>query len=271
MVGKKVAEHGFDAVISDNRYGLYHPDIFSIFITHQLTIKSPLGKWTEKILQKRNYQYINRFTECWIPDREEQENNLAGKLSHPINKPAIPVYYIGSLSRFKTTDEPVKNNHLLIVLSGPEPQRTILENKIIQEVAYYSSTATIVRGLPGSDSIVPSTSMIKFYNHLPAEQLNREIEKAAYIISRSGYTTVMDVARLKKKSILIPTPGQTEQEYLADYLLKKQFAFCVSQKEFSLADSLKKAEKFSYQFPESDSDELLIQIISKMLSSLQQG
>ena len=262
-----IAEHEFDAVISDNRYGLHHPVIPCIFITHQLTVKSPLGKWTERILQKRNYQYISRFTECWVPDMKG-ENNLAGILSHPETKPAVPVYYLGSLSRFKIKNEPAKNNHLLIILSGPEPLRSILENKIIREIAHYPSTATILRGLPGSDSIIPSTTMIKFYNHLPADKLNNEMEQAAYIISRSGYSTVMDLVKLKKKSILIPTPGQTEQEYLADYLSKKQFAFCVPQKEFLLTASLKNAEKFSYQFPEFDSGQLLPEVISKLLSSL---
>lgn len=266
---KMVAEHGFDAVISDNRYGLYHPDIPSIFITHQLTIKSPLDKWTEKILQKRNYLYINQFRECWVPDAED-DNNLAGALSHPENKPLVPVYYIGSLSRFKINNEPVKHNHLLFILSGPEPQRSILENKIIQQIAHYPSTATIVRGLPGFESIIPSTSLIKFYNHLPADELKKEIEQASYVISRSGYSTIMDLIKMKKKSILIPTPGQTEQEYLASYLSKKQFAFCVSQKEFSLTGSLKDAEQFSYQFPQVNSGQLLPQAITKLLSSLHQ-
>jgi uncharacterized protein (TIGR00661 family) len=266
---KIVAEHEFDAVISDNRYGLHHPDIPCIFITHQLTIKSPLGKWTEKIVQKKNYQYINRFTECWAPDTEG-DNNLAGTLSHPKKKPAVPVWYIGSLSRFQITNEPVKNNHLLIILSGPEPQRSILENKIIQQVAHYPSTATIVRGLPGSDSLIPSTGMIKFYNHLTADELNKEMEQAEYIISRSGYSTVMDLVKLKKKSILIPTPGQTEQEYLADYLSKKQIAFCIQQKNFSLTASIKNASQFSYQLPSLDSGQLLEPTISRLTSSLSQ-
>jgi uncharacterized protein (TIGR00661 family) len=266
---KIVAEHEFDAVISDNRYGLHHPDIPCIFITHQLTIKSPLGKWTEKIVQKKNYQYINRFTECWVPDTEGV-NNLAGILSHPQKKPAVPVCYIGSLSRFQITNEPLKNSHLLIILSGPEPQRNILENKIIQQIAHYPSTATIVRGLPGSDSLIPSTGMIKFYNHLPADDLNKEMEQAEYIISRSGYSTVMDLVKLKKKSILIPTPGQTEQEYLAEYLSKKQIAFCVPQKDFSLATSIKIASQFSYQLPSLDSGQLLEPAISRLISSLNQ-
>ncbi len=172
------------------------------------------------------------------------------------------------MSRFRITNEPVKNNHLLIILSGPEPQRSILENKIIQEIAHYPSTATIVRGLPGSDSLIPSTGMIKFYNHLPADELNKEMEQAEYIISRSGYSTVMDLVKLKKKSILIPTPGQTEQEYLADYLSKKQIAFCVQQKDFSLTTSIKNASQFSYQLPSLDSGQLLEPAISRLISSL---
>jgi uncharacterized protein (TIGR00661 family) len=267
---KMVAEHEFDAVISDNRYGLHHADIPCIFITHQLTIKSPLGKWTEKVLQKKNYRYINRFTECWVPDAEG-DNNLAGILSHPQKKPAVPVCYIGSLSRFRITNEPVKNNHLLVIVSGPEPQRSIFENKIIQEIAHYPSTATVVRGLPGSDSLIPSTGMIKFYNHLPAGELNKEMEQAEYIISRSGYSTVMDLVKLKKKSILIPTPGQTEQEYLAGYLSQKQIAFCVHQKDFLLTTSIKNASQFSYQLPCLDSGQLLEVTISKLLSSLNHG
>ena len=154
---EQVSKYGFDAVISDNRYGLYHEKIFSIFITHQLCIKSSLGRWSEKLLQHWNYNFINRFRECWVPD-EEGENNLAGELSHPVQLPVIPTKYIGPLSRFvrqpadsigekKNIDE-IKD-HLLIILSGPEPQRTILENRVIDQIVNYPATATIVRGLPG--------------------------------------------------------------------------------------------------------------------------
>ena len=174
---KMVNERGFDAVISDNRYGLYHPGIPCIFITHQLRIKSPAGKWTERILQNRNYKYINRFTECWVPDTEG-EINLAGELSHPLKKPLVPLKYIGPLSRFSKKDVPVKKKHLLVILSGPEPQRSIFENRIIDEVSHYEGTATIVRGLPGSKKLVPSTNMIRFYNHLSSEEMNREMQEA---------------------------------------------------------------------------------------------
>jgi UDP-N-acetylglucosamine transferase subunit ALG13 len=205
-----------------------------------------LGKWSEKILQQWNYKLISRFNECWVPD-EEGKNNLAGELSHPVKFPSIPTKYIGPLSRLdkKNIDEIKK--HLLIILSGPEPQRTILENKVVDQIVNYPATATIVRGLPGEKNIIPSTNSLHFYNHLSSEELNSEAMKAEFIISRSGYSTIMDIAALQKKSILIPTPGQTEQEYLADHLMKEQFAFCVDQNSFSLLKNVEEARNFEYR------------------------
>jgi uncharacterized protein (TIGR00661 family) len=254
-----VKDHWIDAVISDNRFGLYHKEIPCIFISHQLLIKSPFGNRSEKILQKWNYKKINKFSACWIPDNEGTEN-LAGNLSHPVKKPAVPVRYIGVLSRFEQKNTEEKKDHLLFILSGPEPQRTIFENKIINEISHYAGTAVIVRGLPGSLSVIPSTGMIQFYNHLPAEELNQEMAMAEYIISRSGYTTVMDLVTLKKKSILVPTPGQTEQEYLADYLLQKEITLAVNQKTFSLMAALKNAENFNYKFIETNDKKLKMAI-----------
>ena len=249
---EQVTKYEFEAVISDNRYGLYHKNIFSVFITHQLYIKSSLGKWSEKMLQKWNYKFINRFNECWVPDKEG-ENNLAGELSHPEKLPLIPTKYIGPISRFVRKDSfgeekniPEIKDHLLIILSGPEPQRTILENKVVDQIVNYPATATIVRGLPGEKNIIPSTNTIHFYNHLSSGELNSEAMKAEFIISRSGYSTIMDIAALQKKSILVPTPGQTEQEYLAEHLMKKQFAFCVDQDSFSLLKDIEEARNFEY-------------------------
>jgi len=262
-----VEEYGFDAVISDNRFGLYHKKIPSIFITHQLTIKSPFGKWTEKMLQRRNYKYINRFTECWVPDYES-ENNLAGDLSHPTLKPTTPLKYIGALTRIKDKAVVKKEKHLAVILSGPEPQRSILEEKLINEISHYNGTATFIRGLPGNDSIIPSTNMIQFYNHLPTEALNIAMQEAEFMICRSGYSSVMDIAALQKKSIMIPTPGQTEQEYLADMLMKKGFAVCYKQNDFSLEDALQTAIEFNYSFPVLQSDDLLKNRIINFLKSI---
>ena len=242
---EQAEKYEFDYVISDNRYGLYHEKVHSIIITHQLQIKTPFGKWSEKILQYWNYKFIDRFNECWIPD-EEGENNFAGSLSHPEKLPAIPIKYIGAISRLEKRPVEEKKDHLLVVLSGPEPQRSLLEKLILEQIIHYTGTATVVRGLPSSKEVLPSSKDIVFHNHLPTEMMNEEMAKAAFVISRSGYSTIMDIAAMKKKSILIPTPGQTEQEYLADYLMKKQFSYCISQREFSLQQSIEKAKSFQY-------------------------
>lgn len=242
---EQVKIHEFDFIISDNRYGLYHEKVHSIFITHQLLIKTALGKWTENLLQYWNYKFINRFTECWVPD-EETENNLAGGLSHPEKLPSIPIKYIGNLSRLERLPVEERKGHLLIVLSGPEPQRSLLEDLIVKQIINYPGTTTIVRGLPSSNEVPASTANIFFHNHLSAELMNEEMSRAEFVISRSGYSTIMDIAAMQKKSILIPTTGQTEQEYLANYLMKKQFAYCVRQKGFSLLQSIEKAKAFKY-------------------------
>jgi UDP-N-acetylglucosamine transferase subunit ALG13 len=262
-----VASHGFDAVISDNRFGLYHPGIPSVFMTHQLTIKSPLGKWGESLLQRMNYRYINRFTTCWIPDTVGNYS-LAGALSHPAKMPAIPCRYIGHLSRLTATDTPITNDHLLVMLSGPEPQRTLFENIIIRDIAHYNGTATVVRGLPGNHSMIPSTNMIRFYNHLSAIELNEEMTKAALVIARSGYSSIMDLAALQKKAVLVPTPGQSEQEYLGDYLMKKHFACSIPQEQFSLTKALSKAKQFNFHSTLPNDANTLRTTITTFLASL---
>ena len=193
---------------------------------------------------------------------------LAGDLSHPDLQPAIPVTYIGPLSRFEKLNLPEIAQHLLVLLSGPEPQRTLLEEKLISELVHYNGTATLVRGLPGNASMMPSTNMIRIYNHLPQEVLNEELHKAGMVICRSGYSTLMDLAALSKKSILVATPGQTEQEYLAQLHLQQKSASTAEQSSFSLAEALDKANLFSFQaFPSSGKNELSA-AVGRLLTSL---
>lgn len=262
---KVVQQQGINAVISDNRFGLHHPNIRSVFITHQLLIKAPL-KIIEAFLQKINYHYIHRFDECWVPDAEGKRN-LAGLLSHPPVKPKIALRYIGPLSRFKTNSSE-KEAYVLIILSGPEPQRTLWENQLLRELKEYTGPVVLVRGLPteGEDMQAPANVLV--YNHLPAQQLEPVIGKASFIISRCGYSTVMDIAALQKQSILVPTPGQTEQEYLARYLMKKNFALCVEQKKFKLKTAIALARNFRYRLHHSPDDDSLHEAVQRLLVSL---
>lgn len=264
---KIVSLHQFDAVISDNRFGLYHDQIPCVFITHQLQIKTPLGRWSEKILQRWNYRYIDRFTECWVPDRDD-ENFLAGTLSHPSVRPTIPVKYLGLLSRLEKKKTKEIKDQLLIILSGPEPQRSFFEDRIVEEISHYPGRATIVRGLPLSLSVIPSSGMIKFYNHLSANELAEEMEKAEWVISRCGYSTVMDLVHMQKKGILIPTAGQTEQEYLAEHLRQSKIAYCTDQKEFSITTAIAAAKKFNYNIPRVNSPGQMKEVVTGFLDKL---
>lgn len=261
-----IKQYSINAVISDNRFGLYNHRVPSVFITHQLSIVSPFGKFSEPWLQQKNYSFINKFTECWVPD-VQNENNLAGRLSHPKKLPVTPVKYIGPLSRFSFEDMP-EENRLLVILSGPEPQRTVFENIILKELENFNGTATMVRGLPESSSLIPSTSRLTFHNHLRAKELELEIKKSHLIISRCGYSTVMDMAAMKKKCVLVPTPGQTEQRYLSKHLSKRGLAIYMDQKEFSLKTALQKANNFDTQFSAYGTSELLENAIDDFLNRL---
>jgi uncharacterized protein (TIGR00661 family) len=235
-----------DCIISDNRFGLYARTIPSVFITHQLYIKTGLGKVTDRLVQWLNYRRINRFSSCWVPDHKGTKT-LAGKLSNPDTLPTIPVQYLGGLSRLKicsTTTNPIQ---LLVILSGPEPQRSIFENLLLKELEQQRGKTVLVRGLPGEGEAVQVKNNVTIYNHAPAGLLNELMCNAELVISRSGYTTVMDLLKLGKKSILVPTPGQAEQEYVAIHLHKEQLAYTVSQAHFNLQKALVAANEFPYQ------------------------
>lgn len=241
-------QYHFDLVLSDNRYGLYHPDAYCILITHQLQIQHHWGNKVKQLLRRWHYSRISRFRECWVPDLPRPDD-LAGELAHPAAMPDIPVYYIGHLSRLKPVTTSILPRHLFISLSGPEPQRTLLEEKIIEQISHYEGTAVIVRGLPQASRFIPSTGDIRFYNHLDSRDYAAEMQKAQWVISRSGYSTIMDIARMGKESILIPTPGQTEQEYLSWYLQQKQWALAGNQDTFDLNQLLAQAQQCSYKMP----------------------
>ena len=245
-LNRVVDEHKIDIVISDNRYGLHHPSIRSIIITHQLQVQTPF-LWTEKIVQRRLFKFINQFSACWVPDAAGNFN-LSGKLAHPHLMPAIPVVYIGPLSRMIKANDHTLPKDVLILLSGPEPQRTLLETIILSQVHSAEEKITLVRGLPLTTEHFNVVG-VKVINHLPAAALNDAINKAELVICRSGYSTIMDLCKLMKKSILIPTPGQTEQEYLADYLSKKSWCLYFKQNEFNLMEAIKTSKLTPYYFP----------------------
>jgi uncharacterized protein (TIGR00661 family) len=239
-----IEEYKPAVVISDNRYGLSSNKVLCIFITHQLTVKAPFA-WVEKIIQRALYRYIEQYNCCWVPDVAGDEN-AAGILSHPAVLPPTKLKYIGLLSRFERKEAEKKYDYC-ILLSGPEPQRTLLENKLITGLAKVSGKILLVRGKPGSDEVLQVPSNIEIKNHLPGYALQEALLQSEYIVCRSGYTTVMELLSLRRKAILIPTPGQTEQEYLAGKLQEEKICMSVSQDAFDCNRHFAEARTFDYQ------------------------
>ena len=244
------AREGVDLVISDNRYGLTAPGIFCVLVTHQLLIKTPFGHLADELLRRINYRVIRHFSRCWVPDVEGSPlagerpagSGLAGELSHPSKMPAISMRYIGLLSRFGNLPDAGIDLELLVLLSGPEPQRTLLEKRILAQAEVCMCELVIVRGLPaGGEKLAGIRPGIVVHDHLPSVELERLIRRAGFVIARPGYSTVMDLARLGKRALLIPTPGQSEQEYLGPYLAGKGWAAWVRQADFSLAEAVEMA------------------------------
>jgi UDP:flavonoid glycosyltransferase YjiC (YdhE family) len=212
-----IREENITYVISDNRFGLYTPLVPCVYITHQLMIKMPRAlQWLEPVAWWMHRRVINKYTECWVPDVAEAPG-LSGDLAHKYPLPRR-VRFIGSLSRFSCTPdvEVAETFHTVAVLSGPEPHRGLLEQQLLEKYRGEGLSVLIVRGQPQADVHREQRGNITLVSHLPATELKAQLLAATEIICRSGYSSLMDLQALHRTATLIPTPGQTEQEYLAE-------------------------------------------------------
>ena len=224
-----ILEHNaISGIISDNRLGVRNKKVPSVFMTHQLNVLSGNTTW---LSTRMHQKIIEKFDACWIPDTRG-EINLSGKLGH-LKKNNIPTTYIGPLSRFTNTRIEIKND-LMVLISGPEPQRTMLEEKLLHELKDYSGNVLFVRGIMEKEQTIQTLGNITIYNFMTSRLLEKTINESALVISRSGYTTVMDLAKLNKKAFFIPTPGQFEQEYLAKRFTETGLVPSCKQKDFNL-------------------------------------
>ncbi len=232
-LGRIIRENAIDVVISDNRFGLWNRKITSVYVTHMplipfpgpLRFLEPIGVLLHRII-------IKKYTLCFVPDLPG-DLNLSGRLSHNIKLPDN-LRYIGILSRFDFPDQNADENpaefpHNTVILSGPEPQKEILKTKLTALLKDVKPMTVMFAGKPGKGDGILKNGNIILYNHLPAPLMKIIIKSSNYIISRSGYTTIMELISLNCPALLIPTPGQTEQEYLAEYLSEKKWFYTVSQ------------------------------------------
>lgn len=223
---KIIKEHQIDVVISDNRFGMHDKNVESIYITHQLNIQAGIFSG---IATKIHHYFIKQFNEVWVPDMEDTDKCLSGKLSK--NTSLKNVRYIGILSRLSVVKETPYNFDYLCLLSGPEPLRTDLEKELIKKANQSTKQIGIVRGSTKElkSFINKNVSVFDMPN---AQHLSQIIANSKVVVCRSGYSSLMDLHHLQKKNyILVPTPGQDEQEYLANYWKEKFSAKLLLQKD----------------------------------------
>ncbi len=223
-------KYHFDGVISDNRYGCFLRGVRSVFMGHQLHILTPY-KWLTRLVNLFHHKWLRRFDEVWIPDIP---NGLSGTLSKTRWK---NTRHIGLLSRMKPLDVSPQYD-LVAILSGVEPQRTKLENILRLQLQKLDIRVLLVQGIVTKDNAESNTANIRTIPYLTSEKLNTVMAAANIILCRPGYSSLMDLAVLKKKAVVIPTPGQTEQEYLGAYLHKRKMVVCQRQEEVNIAAAL---------------------------------
>jgi len=233
-IAQIVEKEQISGIISDNRFGVRSTKISSIYITHQVRVLSGFTTFLTNCFHRK---IIKKFDECWIPD-SFNKTKLSGKLS-TVKNSKLNLKYIGLLSQFKKSNSLLKENNtkqnILVLLSGPEPQRSLLEKKLIHEFSTSQKKVLFVRGILSDTSKLKNTNNINFVNFLYKNELEKAINQSEFVIARSGYSTIMDLAILQKKAFFIPTPGQTEQEYLAKHLKKLKIADFSKQKDFKIA------------------------------------
>lgn len=245
MVTQIAKQYSIDIIISDNRYGCFTNFTKNIIVTHQLMLKmTQATRMFEQAVHNQIKRRIELFDQCWVPDMEGSEN-LSGDLSHKYSVPKNTIF-IGCLSRFMAESIVEEKEQILVLLSGPEPQRTILERKLLAQLVEFSMPVYILEGKTDERKEIVEGN-IRRISHLSTEQMQLLILQSRYIISRAGYSTIMDLVSLGKKALLIPTPGQTEQEYLADFHKNSgQFLFC-NQKNINLLEAFEKIRSTSFK------------------------
>ena len=249
-------ENKYDLIISDNRFGVYSPDVPSFFISHQLRFSAPkILSFAEEWAQSFNSRFHKNFTRVIVPDNSPDTVSLSGTLSCNTRPATLQrIYYAGILSSIKKLDVE-EDIDFLISVSGPEPQRTMLEEVMLKQVQKLNGKKMVLLGkptenleyqLPATTDTAGGDNSTTVKSHAGREEMSVLMNRAKFIISRSGYTTMMEVAELgKKKCLFLPTPGQTEQVYLSQYYMEKGWFYSKSQYSLDIVKDVQEAGKYS--------------------------
>lgn len=242
---------GVVGIISDNRFGVRSSKVPSVYITHQINVLSGILTPLTSYFHQR---IIKKFDECWIPD--EEGSKFSGRLSRSQKK--LNQKYIGVLSRFQKKELEIEND-ILIVLSGPEPNRTQLENKLQSIFSGTSQKVLLVQGIVEAKQKKAENGNITIVNYMLSSELEKAISSSEMVICRSGYSSIMDLITLNKKAILIPTKGQNEQEYLAQYLNQQGYFSFVDEDDIT-AQELEKSKELKGEIKEKKFDKNLFRL-----------
>lgn len=232
-----VREHKIQGIISDNRYGCFSTKAASVMLTHQVHLRIP-GRTLEWMVNGLLRQALARFDAVWIPDFENAPN-LAGDLAHGDSSVHRRMEFIGPLTRMVFSKREPEYD-VAVVLSGPEPQRSILEHRLLEQAIALPHKFIFVQGKMKSKKHYFAADNVEVVSYLTSRELNDVLLASKVIVCRSGYSSIMDLSALGKKAILIPTPGQTEQEYLAEYFYRLGIFHVQTQEKINLEEGLRK-------------------------------
>ncbi|MGQ9847610.1 MAG: glycosyltransferase [Bacteroidales bacterium] len=263
QINSWIKKYNIHIVISDNRYGCYSSNVYSILVTHQVKIELPKNiKWAEKILHNRIKKLIYKFDRCWIPDIKETPN-FAGNLTMQFSLNG-KLAFIGLLSRFEESNlnesSSEKQYEVIAIISGPEPQRSIFADMLFKELKNLQKPCILVLGDFSKPQSVKQEDNVLIYSSMNSTQLYQAIKSSKYIIARSGYSTIMDLISLRRTAILVPTPGQTEQEYLANYYKSRRMFVIAEQNNFNLSELLAELSVYSWMYVYRPNENLEIEL-----------
>jgi uncharacterized protein (TIGR00661 family) len=263
-----VERHGYDILVSDNRFAFRSRKAKSVYMTHQCRIAFPkMFRMFEAFGAAWHASVMSRFDEVWVPDVPEFPG-YAGKLSHVDSCPR-PLKFVGPLSRFSMlplTQSTEKDLGIVAVVSGVEPARSRFESRLRSVLSQIPGKHVVLLGKPASSQKSWTEGNVTFYNHLPTQEFADVISRAGWVISRGGYSTVMDMAVLGAKCIFVPTPGQYEQVVLAADLSAAGFAVSIEEGSLSV-DSLSKALQRTdvVELPRQSKNTLLSDAVTQIL------
>jgi UDP:flavonoid glycosyltransferase YjiC (YdhE family) len=226
----------FDVLISDNRYAAWSRQLPSYLIAHGLRFIAPgRKKLLERGLEWFNAAWFRPYRRILVPDFER--NDLSGDLSHGLHfYPRDQVRYIGLLSSVRARNLPVDLD-VFVSISGPEPQRTILERTIARQLPAVPARGLVALGRPGSRARTRVNGW-EIAGYLDRREQEEAMNRCRLAVVRAGYSTIMELAELYRAAVLIPTPGQTEQQYISHYQAEAGHHFSAQQDTFDLAATL---------------------------------